>query len=861
MNYEKLGKNIVEQLLMENFTDKVSLYPGAFKPPHKGHVQIALDSFDSDTSKLILFVSSKSREDVEVEESLKAWELYKENTPGLENMEIISTPTPVKAVYDYVKDNPTHDIKAVFGKGEEDRFTSLATKYPNVEIFNAGTIGNYSATDLRKAIRDKDKEAIATFLPSGVNIDSFLSIFQIQEKLNEIGDLSQKPYDWKAEFDKSDEENDVYSFITDSGTKYEVNLYNSVGTRSVWDLEFLAQHGIRGMSSKQLTGGNEPLKIMSTIVDIVKSFIEYKGDVDSILYSPTKGKTGEEDAKDNTRAKLYKIIIQKNFPKAKISGTDDIEVDVSAYKGEDMFETIVGDEIHCDNCDWHWKIKEGGDDLYTCHKCWHDNTPITEETLFEEEDRLMVEVVNPDGERFKYEESNIKGLYTYKDSKDNLYFARITYSPSSPPRFEFKVGWFEDNNISKPKYEPYLPSNVTGMDNLQRRNTVAKIYRDEILPFFKKNQNIAKQLDINPISNSRYIFSQRLVQNHTPENYNIDLRDGKIIVTVKTNENSYLQEARYNKFLKESNILNLDIPKFNYKKTLTESLWNTINEISLSKDNAVEINGDLTGGYFKVGNITYTYSIKNIPNPYRDLGLFYNIQFTPEENTTSIPQGGKENYIKILSTMYKIITDFIEKEKPEYIGISSLNNDESKNYHKIYANLTDNRFNNIPGYFRKDVSLEFNTPEGKGRFIVLKRKKGLNENKYLQEARYNKFLKESWEPNKARVINQFMDYCSDYLSIDKPTIKLINAPEYTQQYHSFGGYMPSEQKIMVVVHNRNMADILRTLAHEMVHHMQNQDDRLDPKSGEDGSPEENEANSLAGVIMRQFGRNNPHIYE
>jgi hypothetical protein len=204
----------------------------------------------------------------------------------------------------------------------------------------------------------------------------------IFEKLNEIGDLSQKPYDWKAEFDKSDEENDVYTFTTDSGTKYEVNLYNYIGTRSVWELEFLAQHGIRGMSSKQLTGGNEPLKIMSTIVDIVKSFIEYKGDVDSILYSPTKGKTGEEDAKGNTRAKLYKIIIQKNFPKAKISGIDDIKVDVSAYKAEDMFETIVGDEIHCDNCDWHWKIKEGGDDLYTCHKCWHDNTPKLKENKY-----------------------------------------------------------------------------------------------------------------------------------------------------------------------------------------------------------------------------------------------------------------------------------------------------------------------------------------------------------------------------------------------------------------------------------------------------------------------------------------------
>ena len=80
-------------------------------------------------------------------------------------------------------------------------------------------------------------------------------------------------------------------------------------------------------------------------------------------------------------------------------------------------------------------------------------------------------------------------------------------------------------------------------------------------------------------------------------------------------------------------------------------------------------------------------------------------------------------------------------------------------------------------------------------------------------------------------------------------------------HHSFGGYMPSTSNISVVVHNRNMADILRTLAHELVHHMQNLDDRLTDNSGDDGSPEENEANALAAVIMRQYGRENSHIYE
>ena len=173
----------------------------------------------------------------------------------------------------------------------------------------------------------------------------------------------------------------------------------------------------------------------------------------------------------------------------------------------------------------------------------------------------------------------------------------------------------------------------------------------------------------------------------------------------------------------------LDIPKFSQPKTLQHYLIENINEISLSKENTVDINGDLTGGTFTVGDITYEYSIKNIPNPYKDLGLFYNIQFTPSGEVTSIPKGGKENYIKILSTIYKIIVDFIEKEKPEYVGISSLDNSGDKNYHTVYNRLTTNNLNLIPGYFRKDSNLTFDSPQGKGRFIVLKKKDDLNEKK------------------------------------------------------------------------------------------------------------------------------------
>jgi hypothetical protein len=226
-------------------------------------------------------------------------------------------------------------------------------------------------------------------------------------------------------------------------------------------------------------------------------------------------------------------------------------------------------------------------------------------------------------------------------------------------------------------------------------------------------------------------FAHEMV--HHEQNLNGTLGN---VSTTNTNEDGHLDKLEREAYEKgnimfrnwEDSIKNnvnesfIDIPKFNYPKTLEENLWHTLNEITLNPNNAVEIYGDLTNGKFQVGDIIYVYDIKQVKNPYDDGGDFYNIMFHPEGNITSIPQQGKENYIKILNTMYKIILDFTEEAEPEYVGIASLDNDGSKNYHTVYANLTNNKSNIIPGYFRKDVSLGFNNPQGKGRFVVLKRK-------------------------------------------------------------------------------------------------------------------------------------------
>ncbi len=46
---------------------------------------------------------------------------------------------------------------------------------------------------------------------------------------------------------------------------------------------------------------------------------------------------------------------------------------------DSLNEAILGDKIECDGCGWSWKIVDGGDDLFICHKCGHDNSPLNED--------------------------------------------------------------------------------------------------------------------------------------------------------------------------------------------------------------------------------------------------------------------------------------------------------------------------------------------------------------------------------------------------------------------------------------------------------------------------------------------------
>jgi len=111
-------------------------------------------------------------------------------------------------------------------------------------------------------------------------------------------------------------------------------------------------------------------------------------------------------------------------------------------------------------------------------------------------------------------------------------------------------------------------------------------------------------------------------------------------------------------------------------------------------------------------------------------------------------------------------------------------------------------------------------------------------------------------------IKKFLKFAIEALELQSiPKLTLSYNNEHAKTNHTFGYFNPGNSQIWLYVKNRNMADILRTLAHELVHRRQAELGLLDDESGKTGSPIENAANAAAGVLLRQFGKENNQIFE
>ena len=110
-----------------------------------------------------------------------------------------------------------------------------------------------------------------------------------------------------------------------------------------------------------------------------------------------------------------------------------------------------------------------------------------------------------------------------------------------------------------------------------------------------------------------------------------------------------------------------------------------------------------------------------------------------------------------------------------------------------------------------------------------------------------------------------MTMIKEFMPLAMKELKLKEVPHIILEPHieshdgqaTFGRFVNEEEKIYLGIADRHPVDILRTLAHELVHFKQYEQGKMYPGAGETGSPIENEAHWVAGIIMRHFNKKYP----
>ena len=124
---------------------------------------------------------------------------------------------------------------------------------------------------------------------------------------------------------------------------------------------------------------------------------------------------------------------------------------------------------------------------------------------------------------------------------------------------------------------------------------------------------------------------------------------------------------------------------------------------------------------------------------------------------------------------------------------------------------------------------------------------------------FNQFsnFNEDQEPDFKEILRVFLPIAQKTLELEKlPKIILKKTLTYGDQ-PTMGRFHDEDYRLELAIANRQPVDILRTLAHELVHAKQHSD-HIDIDSAT-GSPEENDANVLAGIVMRKFNKLHPEF--
>ena len=243
----------------------IALYPGAFKPPHRGHFDVVKDLLGNtyngkvydidnyleageevikgagekikDINQVVVFIGGKTRNGITPEDSEKIWNIYKKY---LGNVEVIlGEMNPMYASSKYAKDRPNEEFYAITGvRGNEDLVDlKRVTTYKNRDnVDGLAVTTNKSkevrATNFRNAILSGNLDNIRDFFPKEISREDILNIVKMLKSSIIAEELNKKIEETITETFKNENNSGApiapRSIIKSKDRAYLVNVFDKL---------------------------------------------------------------------------------------------------------------------------------------------------------------------------------------------------------------------------------------------------------------------------------------------------------------------------------------------------------------------------------------------------------------------------------------------------------------------------------------------------------------------------------------------------------------------------------------------------------------------------------------------------------
>jgi hypothetical protein len=120
------------------------------------------------------------------------------------------------------------------------------------------------------------------------------------------------------------------------------------------------------------------------------------------------------------------------------------------------------------------------------------------------------------------------------------------------------------------------------------------------------------------------------------------------------------------------------------------------------------------------------------------------------------------------------------------------------------------------------------------------------------------------DEQKSRLLAEFCLFCADYLPIEGEFNIHVVSDRKPHGISTTAAYLVGENSCAVYGKNRALPDVMRSVAHEMTHMMQDQIGLINGPTRDAGGFHEDQANARAGELLKRFVSTSPArkvIYE